>query len=104
MLVMMVILIAFRWIHLLTLLIRLFLLVLIFLFSSRRRHTRFTCDWSSDVCSSDLSRSSRRLTGSTAVTKRRYAGRGVTKKKAEGRSEERREGKSVDLGGRRIIK
>jgi len=24
------------------------------LFSSRRRHTRFTCDWSSDVCSSDL--------------------------------------------------
>src|SRR2546430_17435213 len=23
-------------------------------FSSRRRHTRFDCDWSSDVCSSDL--------------------------------------------------
>src|SRR5256886_3997182 len=22
-------------------------------FSSRRRHTRFDCDWSSDVCSSD---------------------------------------------------
>src|SRR5256886_11607360 len=28
--------------------------VSIFFFSSRRRHTRFDCDWSSDVCSSDL--------------------------------------------------
>src|SRR5256886_11190363 len=28
--------------------------VLSFFFSSRRRHTRFDCDWSSDVCSSDL--------------------------------------------------
>src|SRR6266568_3207913 len=26
----------------------------IFFFSSRRRHTRWNCDWSSDVCSSDL--------------------------------------------------
>src|SRR2546430_610774 len=25
----------------------------VFFFSSRRRHTRFDCDWSSDVCSSD---------------------------------------------------
>src|SRR5579862_2450104 len=25
-----------------------------FFFSSRRRHTRWHCDWSSDVCSSDL--------------------------------------------------
>src|SRR6266478_8949977 len=25
-----------------------------FFFSSRGRHTRFDCDWSSDVCSSDL--------------------------------------------------
>src|SRR5689334_23459950 len=39
-----------------------FVLVLLFLvfyfmfffFSSRRRHTRWNCDWSSDVCSSDL--------------------------------------------------
>src|SRR5688572_17445709 len=30
------------------------MLVLFFFFSSRRRHTRFDCDWSSDVCSSDL--------------------------------------------------
>src|SRR6266853_6907734 len=28
--------------------------VFFFFFSSRRRHTRFDCDWSSDVCSSDL--------------------------------------------------
>src|SRR5689334_24553733 len=27
---------------------------MIFFFSSRRRHTRWSCDWSSDVCSSDL--------------------------------------------------
>src|SRR3989475_5577593 len=31
------------------------MLLLMFFFSSRRRHTRFDCDWSSDVCSSDLS-------------------------------------------------
>src|SRR6266480_4946622 len=28
--------------------------IILFFFSSRRRHTRLTCDWSSDVCSSDL--------------------------------------------------
>src|SRR5690606_39747585 len=28
--------------------------ILCFFFSSRRRHTRFSRDWSSDVCSSDL--------------------------------------------------
>src|SRR3712207_8464509 len=30
------------------------LLCLFFFFSSRRRHTRYWRDWSSDVCSSDL--------------------------------------------------
>src|SRR2546430_10890998 len=30
------------------------MLLVVLLFSSRRRHTRFDCDWSSDVCSSDL--------------------------------------------------
>src|SRR5256886_8518132 len=30
------------------------LFLFFFFFSSRRRHTRFDCDWSSDVCSSDL--------------------------------------------------
>src|SRR5713101_8975206 len=34
---------------------------LFFFFSSRRRHTRLTCDWSSDVCSSHL------MTGYAAV-------------------------------------
>src|SRR5690348_17576701 len=35
--------------------IRLYLVVVVnFFFSSRRRHTRWTGDWSSDVCSSDL--------------------------------------------------
>src|SRR5438046_5644799 len=29
--------------------------MLLFFFSSRRRHTRLVSDWSSDVCSSDLS-------------------------------------------------
>src|SRR6266481_1318368 len=28
--------------------------IILFFFSSRRRHTRWNCDWSSDVCSSDL--------------------------------------------------
>src|SRR2546430_8077128 len=31
------------------------MLFVFFFFSSRRRHTRFDCDRSSDVCSSDLS-------------------------------------------------
>src|SRR5215204_6857078 len=33
----------------------------VFFFSSRRRHTRSLCDWSSDVCSSDLDDIVRRL-------------------------------------------
>src|SRR2546430_9047482 len=40
-----------------------------FFFSSRRRHTRFDCDWSSDVCSSDLCRRSSGGRG-TALSKR----------------------------------
>src|SRR3712207_8657819 len=35
-------------------------LCLFFFFSSRRRHTRYWRDWSSDVCSSDLDRGFRR--------------------------------------------
>src|SRR5438034_9526526 len=39
-----------------------------FFFSSRRRHTRSLCDWSSDVCSSDLR-------GSAPAARRRRARR-----------------------------
>src|SRR5260370_13793674 len=44
------------------------LCVFFFFFSSRRRHTRFKCDWSSDVCSSDL-KSSRRTTAKVEAVK-----------------------------------
>src|SRR5436309_14447007 len=76
-----------------------------FFFSSRRRHTRFSRDWSSDVCSSDLSwnawkkDSSRACASTTACSVSRPSG-----SIRHRRSEERRVGKSVDLGGRRIIK
>src|SRR5436305_11903010 len=79
----------------------------VFFFSSRRRHTRCGRDWSSDVCSSDLSSSIRLAFYSVSesirwklhfdkllpAVCRAYCIR----------SEERRVGKSVDLGGRRII-
>src|SRR5574342_851526 len=68
-------------------------LMVFFFFSSRRRHTRSGGDWSSDVCSSDL--------GGSAFTA--YEFRTAPDWIGE-RSEERRVGKSVDLGGRRIIK
>src|SRR5688572_31007023 len=56
-----------------------------FFFSSRRRHTRFDCDWSSDVCSSDLRR----------ARPPRPAERGplAAASPRPGRSEERRVGK-----------
>src|SRR5207249_9301547 len=44
----------------------------IFFFSSRRRHTRSKRDWSSDVCSSDLSVASGRA--SFLVTRTGYTG------------------------------
>src|SRR2546430_7467368 len=89
--------------------------VLFFFFSSRRRHTRFDCDWSSDVCSSDLSRRlpqwARRLQGSVrtqGITQRDGASPGSRRTRSvsysrsqqlirsvgvERRSEERRVGK-----------
>src|SRR5947207_9599149 len=39
-----------------------------FFFSSRRRHTRSLCDWSSDVCSSDLRQTLLQLGLSGAAT------------------------------------
>src|SRR6266481_8975503 len=58
-----------------------------FFFSSRRRHTRWNCDWSSDVCSSDLL--------AKAVRRQHEGGRHVLQlgAPAAGRSEERRVGK-----------
>src|SRR5690606_40665633 len=75
-----------------------------FFFSSRRRHTSFSRDWSSDVCSSDL-------IGRDGLSRRdRYAQPALHTVFAwlvcnhiRQRSEERRVGKSVDLGGRRSM-
>src|SRR5437868_10054676 len=71
-----------------------------FFFSSRRRHTRSKRDWSSDVCSSDLTQRSRRLVGvlhrhRDALGPKRGAGfvAYLDLKPAVGRSEERRVGK-----------
>src|SRR5256886_6336555 len=49
--------------------------VLVFFFSSRRRHTRFDCDWSSDVCSSDLGISSMRSYEVNRLSQRRHSRR-----------------------------
>src|SRR5436853_4163053 len=72
-----------------------FFCFLFFFFSSRRRHTRCLSDWSSDVCSSDLPSAFGIAYCNVADL------RGGN---ANLRSEERRVGKGVDLGGRRIIK
>src|SRR5438270_14101744 len=59
----------------------------VFFFSSRRRHTMFDCDWSSDVCSSDLRPCASPITGQA---RRRQSGYGTPRGR---RSEERRVGK-----------
>src|SRR6266403_4473191 len=69
-----------------------------FFFSSRRRHTSSLRDWSSDVCSSDLTAANRPQGGRGADSLLKMF------RVSSLRSEERRVGKSVDLGGRRIIK
>src|SRR5688572_20092247 len=46
----------------------LFFFLFFFFFSSRRRHTRFDCDWSSDVCSSDLLKEARLTTADPIET------------------------------------
>src|SRR5437762_14363235 len=65
-------------------------LVDIFFFSSRRRHTGYIGDWSSDVCSSDLPTCSEGL-------KRLQNTSGDEIAKAKRRSEERRIGKECIL-------
>src|SRR5215204_7657896 len=68
----------------------------LFFFSSRRRHTISLCDWSSDVCSSDLTFPDHALvvmpTGAPDRIKENLDRKSVV------------EGKSVDLACRRIIR
>ena len=71
-------------------------LFVFFFFSSRRRHTRSLCDWSSDVCSSDLfggGEIPREPTPSMAVAQKVDEAVGKEQAKTEQRSEERRVGK-----------
>src|SRR5438874_13556373 len=90
-----------------------------FFFSSRRRHTRSLRDWSSDVCSSDLHHHAEGQHHQSEVFGRADAQRDVGQRRREereayqperagherrDRSEERREGKSVDVGGRRSMR
>src|SRR5260370_18939556 len=89
----------------------LYLLKLIFFFfSSRRRHTRFKCDWSSDVCSSDLLPPHSATFGGTGATNVVVVSAtqitATTAARAAGAVDRKSvvEGKRVDLGGRRIIK
>src|SRR5688572_33429634 len=82
--------------------------VLLFSFSSRRRHTRFDCDWSSDVCSSDLTGKEKFI---QAIRHRRGGGKGEHRVAADEdahrharaglvvRSEERRVGKECRSRG-----
>src|SRR5690606_40156282 len=79
--------------------------LLVFFFSSRRRHTRFSRDWSSDVCSSDLPapESTARLAERTHPVVEQANAHAITRTTDEGvgelhadlivRSEERRVGK-----------
>src|SRR5438105_14929498 len=71
--------------------------MLFFFFSSRRRHTRSTRDWSSDVCSSDLGRARGSdlafvVKGSLAADRREHD-RACVFHAEDLRSEERRVGK-----------
>src|SRR5690625_7256313 len=75
-----------------------------FFFSSRRRHTRWPRDWSSDVCSSDLDRVV--VGGAGDPVEVGALGAAVLRKDGalmgepvRGRSEERRVGKECRSGG-----
>src|SRR5204862_4117160 len=73
--------------------------LILFFFSSRRRHTRSLRDWSSDVCSSDLELSRGQPCDFSGIRDYQH----IDEAGGIQRSEERRVGKSVDLGGGRII-
>src|SRR2546430_17310718 len=80
------------------------LVLFFFFFSSRRRHTRFDCDWSSDVCSSDLR--VRNGGGGRYGALPGLPGRGTGRfgRRRSGGRKRGGEGKRGDLGGGRIIK
>src|SRR6266567_249831 len=67
----------------------------IFFFSSRRRHTRFDCDWSSDVCSSDLGRGGARAAERPHVRARQRALQGGARRHREDARREPPQGRSV---------
>src|SRR5690606_40004711 len=76
------------------------LFIFLFFFSSRRRHTRFSRDWSSDVCSSDLrpgihADTDRNITVAGGVNHRLnpVLAANITRVNPQARSEERRVGK-----------
>src|SRR3712207_8443904 len=84
-------------------------------FSSRRRHTRYWRDWSSDVCSSDLGVTSGVIGGGLALDGRRWLDCPATSTgmaaapggRQAGGDRDRQsvvEGMRVELGGCRIIK
>src|SRR5437763_8167663 len=77
-----------------------------FFFSSRRRHTRYIGDWSSDVCSSDLRIVRVDDADNVVDDKRDDKAQGISREQAhqeaqECRSEERRVGKECRNRGKR---
>src|SRR4030042_5297536 len=67
-------------------------------FASRRRHARCSRDWSSDVCSSDLFLAAPMIALPEEGARLSWVSSATRDRKSVV------EGKSVDLGGRRIIK
>src|SRR6476620_12622887 len=63
----------------------------VFFFSSRRRHTRYWRDWSSDVCSSDLPHATTSAARAAAAIDQWASAQ--QRNPTSGRSEERRVGK-----------
>src|SRR5215510_16612822 len=72
---------------------RIFLSFCFFFFSSRRRHTRWPRDWSSDVCSSDLRRGGLHRGPRSEPPGEQLAARRAGIWRERRRSEERRVGK-----------
>src|SRR5690625_7888419 len=74
--------------------------IIFFFFSSRRRHTSWPRDWSSDVCSSDLT--VRGLFGErvAAIPRSHKDAKTRLQEWLQARSEERRVGKECRSGGK----